>query len=89
MMYDAVKNITEALKSSNLYENTIIVWFSYNGWLLKGWPPGHETAYGANNWPLRGAKLTQFEGGTKTLQRKRERTHSIKVLRIFGVLSTT
>jgi len=66
-MDDAVGNITEALKSSNLYENTIIVWFSDNGGPIKGWPPGHETGYAANNWPLRGGKFTLFEGGTRTV----------------------
>jgi len=66
-MDDAVGNITAALKSSNMYDNTIIVWFSDNGGPQAGWPPGHETAYAANNWPLRGAKFTLFEGGTRTV----------------------
>jgi len=66
-MDDAVSNVTAALKSANLYDNSIIVWFSDNGGPISGWPPGHETAYGANNWPLRGAKYTMWEGGTKTV----------------------
>ena len=66
-MDDAVGNITAALKSSSLYNNTIIVWFSDNGGPVHGWPPGHETAYAANNYPLRGGKFTLFEGGTRTV----------------------
>jgi len=65
-MDDAVGNITEALKSSNLYDNSVILWFSDNGGPIAGWPPGHETAYGANNWPLRGSKYTMWEGGSRT-----------------------
>ena len=56
-MDDAVVNITQALKESGLYENTIIVFFSDNGGpIMKG----------ANNWPLKWGKGTVFEGGTRT-----------------------
>jgi arylsulfatase B len=65
-MDDAVGNITAALKLSNLYDNSIIVFFSDNGGPVQGWPP-LQKGYGANNWPLRGAKLTMWEGGTRTV----------------------
>ena len=65
-MDDAVGNITQALKLSNLYDNTVIVWFSDNGGPVNGWPPVQLEAYGSNNWPLRGSKLTMWEGGTRT-----------------------
>jgi len=64
-MDDAVGNITEALKSANLYDNTVIVFLSDNGGAVKGWLPFQDG--GANNWPLRGAKITLFEGGTRTV----------------------
>jgi len=66
-MDDAVGNITEALKSSKLYEDSIIVWFSDNGGPVNAWPPGHELGYAANNFPLRGSMFTLFEGGTRTV----------------------
>eukprot|EP00091_Calanus_sinicus_P010876 TRINITY_DN2492_c1_g1_i6.p1 TRINITY_DN2492_c1_g1~~TRINITY_DN2492_c1_g1_i6.p1 ORF type:complete len:316 (+),score=96.29 TRINITY_DN2492_c1_g1_i6:73-1020(+) len=66
-MDDAVGNITQALKSSNLYDNTVIVWFSDNGGPVNGWPPVQMEAYGSNNWPLRGAKITMWEGAPELL----------------------
>ena len=65
-MDDAVGNITQSLKDSGLYDNSIILWFSDNGGPNGGWPPGHDTAYSASNWPLRGVKYTLWEGGTRT-----------------------
>lgn len=55
-MDDVIGNVTEALKSNGMYEDTLIVFTSDNG----GWP----TEYG-NNWPLRGSKITIYEGGTR------------------------
>ena len=47
-MDDAVGNITQALMESELYEKTIIVFFSDNGGSLQ---------FSADNWPLRGLSL--------------------------------
>ena len=58
-MDDAVGNITQALKESGLYDNTIIVFFSDNG-------GPSASGFGANNWPLRQGKGHVFEGGTRT-----------------------
>ena len=66
-MDDAVGNITAALKEKDIYDDTVIVWLSDNGGPLRGWPPGHEVGYSANNWPLRGAMFTMWEGGTRTV----------------------
>ena len=39
-MDDAVGNITQTLKDSGLYDNSIILWFSDNGGPAAKWPPG-------------------------------------------------
>jgi len=66
-MDHAVGTVTGALKDSGLWDNSIVLFFSDNGGPLAGWPPGHETIYSANNWPLRGGKYTLWEGGTRTV----------------------
>ena len=55
-----------ALEEAGLYQDSVILFFSDNGGPIKGWPPGHDTAYAANNWPLRGGKYSLWEGGTRT-----------------------
>lgn len=55
---DVVGNITEALKEHNLWNNTLIVVSSDNGG--PEYPGG-----GANNYPLRGGKLTSWQGGIR------------------------
>ncbi|KAH9499684.1 hypothetical protein Btru_074431 [Bulinus truncatus] len=53
---DAIAKVVTALKTYNLYDDTLIVFTGDNG----GW-----TTYGGNNYPLRGGKFTIFEGGTR------------------------
>ena len=44
-MDDAVGNITQALKDSGLYDDSVILWFSDNGGPAANWPPGSNTRY--------------------------------------------
>ena len=60
VMDDAVKNITEALIDSGLWNDTILLFFSDNGGDAR--PSGKKVKRGGNNWPLRGGKHTDFEG---------------------------
>ncbi|XP_041472301.1 arylsulfatase I-like isoform X1 [Lytechinus variegatus] len=57
---DSIGNITQTLKESALYNNTIIVFTTDNG----GPAHGFDANY-ANNWPLRGVKDTTWEGGLR------------------------
>jgi arylsulfatase I/J len=52
----ATGNITAALKSKGMWENTLFVWSGDNG--------GFSVGEG-NNHPLRGGKMTDYQGGEK------------------------
>jgi arylsulfatase B len=54
---DSVHNITETLKAESLWEETLLIVQSDNGGV------GSQ----GNNFPLRGAKMTPWEGGTRVM----------------------
>eukprot|EP00929_Paragymnodinium_shiwhaense_P063511 TRINITY_DN3171_c0_g1_i1.p1 TRINITY_DN3171_c0_g1~~TRINITY_DN3171_c0_g1_i1.p1 ORF type:complete len:758 (+),score=208.06 TRINITY_DN3171_c0_g1_i1:112-2274(+) len=54
----AIGEIVDTLKSRGMYENTLIAFMSDNGGPI--YEPGS-----ANNWPLKGGKYTQWEGGVR------------------------
>lgn len=55
-MDESVRNITEALTERGMFANTLLVWSTDNG--------GH-LGNSQNNFPLRGGKMTEFEGGLR------------------------
>ena len=58
-----VGNVTAALKAKGMYNHTLIVFSADNGG-----PIHHGVhAFGANNFPLRGQKFSDFEGGTRVV----------------------
>ncbi|XP_067930053.1 arylsulfatase J-like isoform X1 [Watersipora subatra] len=59
---DSIGNLTAALKKSGMYENTILIFTTDNG----GPADGVSHNY-ASNWPLRGCKHTNWEGGVRAV----------------------
>ncbi|XP_053394849.1 arylsulfatase B-like [Mercenaria mercenaria] len=57
-MDEAIGNITQALVDNGMMDDTLIIFTADNG----GWP-----GFGGNNYPLRGGKITIFEGGTRAV----------------------
>ena len=55
-MDESVKNITTALSERGMFKHTLLVWSTDNG--------GH-LGNSQNNYPLRGGKTTQFDGGLR------------------------
>ena len=52
----AVANVTAALKAKGMWDNALVIWTSDNGGPVYG-------KGGANNYPLRGGKISDWEGG--------------------------
>ena len=55
---EGVANVTAALKGAGMWETTLLLFMADNG----GWL-GPD--FGGNNWPLRGGKVSDFEGGVR------------------------
>ena len=53
---EATGNLTSALKARQMWQNTLMLWSADNG---------GPQYWNANNWPLRGGKGTDFEGGVR------------------------
>jgi arylsulfatase B len=58
-MDDVIGKVVDKLKEINAYDDTLIVFTSDNGGAL-------YMAGGGNNFPLRGGKYSEFEGGVRT-----------------------
>tara|TARA_B110000208_G_scaffold61718_1_gene80170 strand:+ start:64 stop:1842 length:1779 start_codon:yes stop_codon:yes gene_type:complete len=56
----AVSNLTATLKRKNMWDNTVVVFSSDNGG-----PVYCDGCAGANNWPLRGGKASNWQGGIR------------------------
>jgi arylsulfatase A-like enzyme len=60
---EAFGNVTAALKAKGMWENTLIAYTSDNGGPAGQASSGHS----GNNWPLRGGKTNNFEGGVRVV----------------------
>ena len=52
-----MENVTNTIKAAGLWDDCLIVWSADNGGWLRSW--------GSSNWPLRGGKVSDFEGGVR------------------------
>jgi len=57
-MDNQINQLVEALKAKGMWDNTLFIFISDNGGPV-------YTPASANNWPLKGGKLTDFEGGIR------------------------
>eukprot|EP01084_Bolivina_argentea_P309849 536002_1 len=60
VMDSAVKNLTGVLKSTGMWDNTVLVFSADNGG-----PIGIVGSGSGNNYPLRGGKQSDFQGGVR------------------------
>lgn len=59
IMDEVVGNLTNALQKKGMWNNTLMIFSSDNG------GPVRLAENAANNWPLRGGKYSNFEGGVR------------------------
>ncbi|XP_072023686.1 arylsulfatase B-like isoform X2 [Amphiura filiformis] len=69
-MDEAIGNITQALKNNNMWDNTVLIFSTDNGGPLKDYEDPEflnptRTPTVASNWPLRGGKGSDWEGGIR------------------------
>jgi arylsulfatase I/J len=57
---EAIGNVTAALQARGMWESTLLWAFADNGGPIMG-----NGVDGANNWPLRGGKYSNFQGGVR------------------------
>ena len=60
LLDEVLGNVTDALKARGWWDETLMVLFSDNG------GPIDVAESGSNNWPLRGGKYSQWEGGIRS-----------------------
>jgi arylsulfatase A-like enzyme len=58
---DAIGNVTRALHDAEMYERTLLIFSSDNG------GPLVTTGISGNNYPLKGGKTNDFEGGVRVV----------------------
>ncbi|XP_072038381.1 arylsulfatase B-like [Amphiura filiformis] len=60
IMDEGVKNVTDTLKKTGMWNDTVLIFSSDNGGMLKVDAAG-------NNWPLKGGKWSLYEGGIRAV----------------------
>ncbi len=65
----SIANLTSALKAEGMWEDTLLWFWSDNGGPVYYDFPGQpiKSGGGSNNFPLRGGKLSMFEGGVRVV----------------------
>lgn len=58
---DGIGNVTRALHEAGMYDTTLIIFYADNG------GPLVTTGMSGNNYPLKGGKTDDFEGGTRSV----------------------
>ena len=62
---EAFGNVTRALEARGFLDNTLIIFTADNGGPIQQTVPGATDAIGASNWPLRGGKHNDYDGGVR------------------------
>ena len=70
---DAIGNVTKVLDEVGMLEDSLLIFFSDNG------GPLVTSGLSGNNWPLRGGKTNDFEGGTRAGDDPRTAAHARRI----------